>query len=144
MLFEKILVAVDGSSASTRAVECARKLAKLTDATIILVHAYPKTPEYLGEPNLSETIARHTENARNLIDPLAQSLQEDGIATITEILQGPPSEAILNVADTREVDLIVMGARGLGSLGSLLLGSVSQKVLSHATCPVMVVRSQKE
>jgi len=144
MLFEKILVAVDGSSVSLKAVECARKLAKLTDATVILVHAYPKVPEYLGEPNLSETIARHIEKARNLIDPLAQSLQEDGIETITEILQGPPAEAILNVAETREVDLIVMGARGLGSLGSLLLGSVSQKVLSHATCPVMVVRAQKD
>jgi len=144
MLFERILVAVDGSSASMRAVECARKLAKLTDATVILVHAFPKTPEYLGEPNLSETIARHIEKARNLIDPLTESLQEGGITTITEILQGPPSEAILNVASTRNADLIVMGARGLGSLGSLLLGSVSQKVLSHATCPVMVVRAQKE
>ena len=144
MLFETILVAVDESPAAMQAVECARKLSKLTGATVILVHAYPKAPEYLGEPNLSQTIARHIENARKLIEPLAQSLQEDGVSTITEILQGPPADAILRVAKARNVDLIVMGARGLGSLGSLLLGSVSQKVMAHATCPVMVVRVQKE
>ncbi len=144
MLFEKILVAVDGSSASMRAVECARKMAKLTNATVILVHAFPKVSELLGEPNLSETIARHIEKAHDLVDPLAESLQAEGVQTVTEILQGPPADAILNVADARDVDLIIMGARGLGSLGSLLLGSVSQKVMSHAACPVMVVRAQQE
>ncbi len=144
MLFDKILIAVDGSPASLRAVECARKLAKLSNATIVLVHAYPKVPEFLGEPNLSQTIARHIERAHDLVDPLAQSLEADGLSTITEILQGPPADAVLRVAEARDVDLIVMGARGLGSLGSLLLGSVSQKVLAHASCPVMVVREQKE
>jgi len=75
---------------------------------------------------------------------LADSLKADDIETITEILQGPPADAILRVAKTRDVDLIVMGARGLGSLGSLLLGSVSQKVMAHADCPVIIVREQKE
>jgi nucleotide-binding universal stress UspA family protein len=144
MLFDTILVAVDASPASARAVECARKLAKLTDATVLLVHAYPKVADYLGEPNLSNTIAKHLERANELVEPLAESLKADGIVTITEELEGPPADAILRVAEARNVDLIVMGARGLGSLGSLLLGSVSQKVLAHATCPVMIVRAQEE
>ena len=144
MLFEKILVAVDGSPASLRAVDCARKLAQLTNATVILVHAYPRVHQFLGEPNLSQTIAKHIEQANKLIDPLVASLSDDGIDTITEILEGPPADAILRVADARDVDLIVMGARGLGSLNSLLLGSVSQKVMAHATCPVMVVREKQE
>jgi len=144
MLFEKILVAIDGSPASLRAVECARKLANLGHSTVILLSAYPKVPDYLGEPNYSKTIAKHIDRANKLLEPLAQSLQEDGITTVTEVLQGPPSEAILSVAGARNVDLIVMGARGLGSLSSLLLGSVSQKVLSHADCPVMIVRAQEE
>ena len=144
MPFKTILVAVDQSPAAMQAVECARKLAKLTEATVILVHAYPKTPEYLGEPNLSDAIARHVEKANALVEPLAESLKTDGIETITEILQGPPADAILRVAETRKAELIVIGARGLGSLGSLLMGSVSQKVISHATCPVMVVRAREE
>jgi nucleotide-binding universal stress UspA family protein len=58
----------------------------------------------------------------------------------TEILEGPPAEAILNVVEVREIDLVVMGTRGRGRLTTMLLGSQSQKVLSHAKCPVMMVR----
>jgi len=56
------------------------------------------------------------------------------------VLEGPPAEAILNVAETREIDLIVMGTRGLGRFTGMLLGSQSQKVVSHASCPVTLVR----
>ncbi len=142
-MFNRILVAVDASPASQRAVECARKMAKLTGAQVLVVHAYPKIPEYLGEPNLSQTIARHLERAHELVDPIVEQLKQEGIEAIPEVLEGPPADAILRVADAREVDLIVMGARGLGSVASLLLGSVSQKVLAHATCPVMVVREMQ-
>jgi nucleotide-binding universal stress UspA family protein len=58
----------------------------------------------------------------------------------TEILEGTPAEAILEVAKTRDVNLIVMGSRGLGRLAGALLGSQSQKVVQHATCPVLIVR----
>ncbi len=139
-MFQKILVAVDDSPAAQKAVNYAAQLAKLTNAQILIVHAYPKIPDYLGEPNLSQTIARYLEKAEELIEPVATQLQEAGLDVIPEILEGPPADAILRVADARNVDLIVMGARGLGSVASLLLGSVSQKVLAHATCPVMIVR----
>ena len=58
----------------------------------------------------------------------------------TQIIEGPPAEAILSVADTRNNDLIIMGTRGLGKIAGLLIGSQSQKVISHAKCPVMLVR----
>ncbi len=57
-----------------------------------------------------------------------------------EILEGSAAEVVLNVAETRHVDLIVMGSRGQSKLRGLLLGSQSQKVLQHAPCPVMIVR----
>jgi len=57
-----------------------------------------------------------------------------------DVLQGPPAEAILDVAKTRECDLIVMGSRGLGQFTGLLLGSQSQKVVQHAECPVLIVK----
>ncbi len=139
-MFQKILVAVDDSPAAKKAVNYAEQLAKLTHAQILVVHAYPKIPDYLGEPNLSQTIARHLEKAEELVEPMIKQLQDAGIDVIPEILEGPPADAILRVADAREVDLIVMGARGLGSVASMLLGSVSQKVLAHAKCPVMIVR----
>jgi len=68
-MFENILVAVDRSPAATRAVECARGLAKLTDSTIILLNAYPKLPEFLGEPNLSDAIAHYLEEAKEIVTP---------------------------------------------------------------------------
>jgi len=58
----------------------------------------------------------------------------------TEILEGAPAEAILDVANARKSDLIVMGSRGLGRLRGALLGSQSQKVVQHAPCPVLIVR----
>ncbi|MCZ7553072.1 MAG: universal stress protein [Anaerolineales bacterium] len=57
-----------------------------------------------------------------------------------DILEGPPAEAILSVIQARTIDLIVMGTRGRSQLTGLLLGSVSQKVVMYATCPVMLVR----
>jgi nucleotide-binding universal stress UspA family protein len=58
----------------------------------------------------------------------------------TDLIEGDAAETIIEVAKTRNSDLFVMGSRGLGRLAGLLLGSTSQKVLSHAPCPVLIVR----
>ena len=57
-----------------------------------------------------------------------------------EMLEGSPAEEIINVANVRKSDLIIMGSRGLGQLVGLILGSQVQKVVSHAPCPVLIVR----
>ncbi len=143
-MFQKILVAVDRSPAAEKAVNYALDLAKLTQAQTLIVHAYPKIPDFLGEPNLSQAIARHLERAEDLVQPIVEKFEAEGVEAIPEILEGPPADAILRVASAREVDLIIMGARGLGSVASLLLGSVSQKVIAHADCPVLVVHGPEE
>ena len=76
---------------------------------------------------------------RRVADAAAQKLQEAGLDVVIEVLEGPPADAILRVADVRECDLLVMGCRGHGALASLLLGSVSHRVLAHAQAPVMIV-----
>lgn len=103
------------------------------------MHTYDPIPDYLGEPFLQEAISRRTEAADRVVVQ-AQALLGELPQLETEILEGPPAEAILRVAGVRKVDLIVMGTRGLGQLQGLLLGSQSQKVLTHAACPVLLVR----
>jgi nucleotide-binding universal stress UspA family protein len=58
----------------------------------------------------------------------------------TEMIEGNPAETIIELARTRNSDVIIMGARGLGKLPGLVLGSTSQKVVSYAPCPVLIVR----
>jgi nucleotide-binding universal stress UspA family protein len=80
---------------------------------------------------------------REIADRAKEELEDAGVDVETEVLQGPPAEAILRVSEGRQADLIVMGTRGRGDLTSLLVGSVSHRVLAHSGVPVMVVRGEE-
>jgi nucleotide-binding universal stress UspA family protein len=138
-VFERILLATDGSSHSEEALKYARDLARRDHAQVIVVHAFAPVPSYLGDPWEDRVMARHVAAGREVANEAAQKLQEAGLEVIVEVLDGPPAEAILRVADVRQCDLIVMGSRGHGTLASLLLGSVSHHVVAHARAPVMIV-----
>jgi nucleotide-binding universal stress UspA family protein len=140
-MFEKILLAVDGSEHARRATRLAADLARAHNASEIrIVVAYDAVPGFLGEPNLSQAIATRSAEARTLVDATTAEIGAVPAKVQTEVLEGPAAEAILNVAKTRKSDVIVMGSRGLGRIEGALLGSNSQKVVSHAPCPVLVVR----
>lgn len=139
-MFKNILLAVDGSTHAERAAQMAAELARCTQATLRVVVAYDPVPDYLGEPNLQAAISARINAAESILQKALEIIGDIDPPPHTSILEGPPAEAILNVAETRQVDLIVMGSRGLGRLTGLLLGSQSQKVVSHAKCPVLIVR----
>jgi nucleotide-binding universal stress UspA family protein len=141
MMFKRILLATDGSSHAQEALVYAQELALRDEAQVIVVHAFDPVPTYLGESWGDQVIARHVSLGEGVTKKAAQRLEKAGVDVITEILEGPPADAILTVADVRECDLIVMGSRGHGALASLLLGSVSHRVLAHACAPVLVVRA---
>jgi nucleotide-binding universal stress UspA family protein len=139
-MFEKILVAVDGSDHSLKAAKLAGNLARLSGGTLRVITAYEEVPSYLGEPNLSQTIAKRTEKAEEVLDEAIKEIGDIPGDCETEILSGDPAETILRVVDTFKIDIVIMGTRGQGGIKSLLLGSQSHKVLSAAPCPVMLVR----
>ncbi len=139
-MFKNILVAVDGSEHGLKAARAAGNLARDLRADLRVVVAYDPLPSYLGQPNLQEAItARLAYSDKILSEALAEIGGIPGVLK-TEPLEGPAAEAVLSVADTRDVDLIIMGTRGLGRLASVVVGSQSQKVIAHAKCPVLLVR----
>lgn len=140
-MFERILVAVDGSEHALHAVRKAADLARtMNSKEIRLIIVHNPIPPYLGEPDMQVIItARKGEAEKILKDALAEVGQVP-CEIHSGIFEGEPAEAIIEVAKNRNSDLIVMGSRGLGRLAGLVLGSTSQKVVSHAPCPVLIVR----
>jgi len=140
-MFDHILLGVDGSKHALHTAEKAGELARAMNSNILrVVVAYDAIPSYLGEPNMHTAISARMEEAEEILKKALEAVGEIPGEVQTEILEGPPAEAILDVAKTRKSDLIVMGSRGLGRLSGALLGSQSQKVVQHAPCPVLIIR----
>jgi nucleotide-binding universal stress UspA family protein len=139
-MFQNILVAYDGSPHSERALATAIEVAKCAGATITLLNAYDKIPDDLGEPNFQAALDRTVIAARDKMLKVLEQVRQQGLTASMNVLEGPPADAILRVAETEKHDLIVMGSRGLGLIQELLLGSVSERVTRHAKIPVLIVR----
>ncbi len=141
-MFKSILVPVDGSDHALRALDVACDLAQKYGATLRLVHAYPPifTDSTMGGAGIEPLIARRTEAGEAVLARAREHVRDCVLDITTELREAPDAEAILEEADAHHCDLIVMGTRGLGRLTGLLLGSVSQKVVQHAKCPVLLVR----
>ncbi|MBK9924294.1 MAG: universal stress protein [Anaerolineales bacterium] len=140
-MFERILLAVDGSEHAEHAAKIAAELGQCVEsAELRIVVSYDPIPPYLGEPNLQLTIDTRLEEAQHVLQKAIEAVGETHLDIHTELIEGNPADAIIDVAKTRDSDIIVMGSRGLGGLAGLLLGSTSQKVVSHAPCPVLIVR----
>lgn len=139
-MFEKILVAVDGSAQSIKAASTAGDLARSMEADLIVVTTYEPIHSYKGQPYIQKEISERMEWAEKAQKEALKSIGNIPGELEQEILEGPAAEAILKVVDARGIDLVVMGTRGLGGLKGTLLGSQSQKVIRHAPCAVMVVK----
>jgi len=140
-MFERILLAVDGSENSFRAAKVAANLARaMNSAELRIVVSYERIPPFLGEPNMQQAINARLLDAQEILDKAAKVIGNVPAEIHTELIEGDPAESIIEVAATRESDVIVMGSRGLGRLAGLVLGSTSQKVVGHAPCPVLIVR----
>src|SRR5436853_5213025 len=154
-LFKKILGAQDGSESSQRAAQAALELAEKLKADLVVLHAIsPPTSYYhstiasptgmsLPAPSQHEIDAYYAyarKVALGIVGETESKAKKQGIHVKTEIPEAVSSivETIVNHASKENVDLIVVGTRGLGGFKKLLLGSVSSGIVSHAHCPVLV------
>ena len=137
--FGNILVAYDGSDHSRRALDTAVEIAQSFHSRLTILHAFDKVPLILGDDETERFIERAMSKGRDKLAEASLQLHDINVDFTTVIVEGPAAEAILRVAEVERFDLIVMGSRGLGMVQGLLLGSVSYRVLHHATIPVLVV-----
>jgi nucleotide-binding universal stress UspA family protein len=139
-LFRSVLVAVDGSRAAAKALEQAIDLAQSESArlTLISVAELPRLrfssfPLAVPFPNEDELVREAETNLER-----AEALVPDGVPVSTVLRRGPVAKEIVKRVVAGEHDLVVMGSRGLGPAGAVLLGSVSRAVLAHSPVPVLV------
>ncbi len=140
-MFDVILLAVDGSEHGEHAARVAGDLARAVKARqLLIVVAYEPVPAYVREPNLSEAIANRKAESQDILRKAQDLIGSTPAEIQPEMIEGSIAEAIIEVAGARNCDVIVMGSRGFGRLEGAVLGSNSQKVVSHAPCPVLIVR----
>ncbi len=140
-MFDKILLAVDGSDHALHAARIAAEMARgMKPKEFRVVVSYDAIPLYLGEPNMQYAIDSRKKDAEEILGSALKEVGELPCEIHTELLEGDSATAIIDVATIRKSEIIIMGSRGLGRLAGLVLGSTSQKVVAHAPCPVLIVR----
>ncbi|WP_199615143.1 universal stress protein [Paenibacillus alkalitolerans] len=141
-MFEKILLATDGSSHANRAAEAAIRLSKeLNNTTVTILHVSASAPKrselLLADFDVKAVLL---EEAHRAIIKTKVRFREEGIPFQLQVALGDPAEEIVKTAADRDFGLIIVGSRGLNRLNEVLLGSVSHKVAHEARCPVMIVK----
>jgi len=142
-LFSRILVALDGSPYSKKALDHAISLAKTCGSTLTVVHVVHRRV-YVAEAADFIATARlihdMEEQGERILEEAKGAAQSVGIGVDTIMVHGIPAEEILKKSDVEKCDMIVVGSRGRTAVKAFLLGSVSDKVSHHAKCPVLIVR----
>ncbi len=145
-MFSSIVVGMDGSDTAREAVTQATALARSVGARIELVSAYePVSDARLREsivvPQDLHWIINPREDVEAALEDAAAAIRAAGVQVEVFARQGDPADAILDVAEERGSDLIVVGNKGMTGAKRFLLGSVPNKVSHHAPCSVLIIRT---
>jgi len=146
-MFRSIVVGTDGSDTATQAVRQAIELARSVGARIDLVSAYePVSDARLREESIHvpedlQWMINPREDVQATLEAAASEIRAAGVEVEVFALQGDPADALLDVAEERGSDLIVVGNKGMTGAKRFLLGSVPNKVSHHAPCSVLIIRT---
>jgi nucleotide-binding universal stress UspA family protein len=147
VLIGSMVVGTDGSETASEAVRQAGELAQRLDAKVHIVSAYePVSETRLRDerqkvPGDLQWMVNPREDVDETLSVAAQGLRDAGVQVITHAREGDPADAILDVAEEEQADLIVVGNKGMTGAKRFLLGSVPNKVSHHAPCSVMIIRT---
>ena len=146
-MFKSIVVGTDGSETASEAVRQAADLAKSIGAKVQLVSAYqPVSEGRLREerteaPEDMQWMINAKEDVEATLEEAGEMVKESGVEVETYARRGDPADAILDVAEEKSADLIVVGNKGMTGAKRFLLGSVPNKVSHHAPCSVLIIRT---
>ncbi|NPV91824.1 MAG: universal stress protein [Firmicutes bacterium] len=144
---KKVLVATDFSNFAEKVLETAESIATKYNASVYLLHVVDQNVSKSSDDyNLpDEVVERYKEqgmkNSFEIIKGQTEKLKSKGIETEPVVMAGNPAEVILSEQAAKGADVIVMGSHGKTGLTRYMLGSVAEKVIRHATVPVLVVRA---
>lgn len=141
-LYQRILVPTDGSTEAEKVVSHAVDLATAHDASLHAVYVM-NTTSFTGLPMETawegiDDVLREEGNAA--LEVVRETAEADGVEITCRVLEGSPAREIVQYADDRECDLVVMGTHGRGGINRLLLGSVAEQVVRTSSVPVLTVR----
>ncbi len=146
-MIRSIVVGTDGSDTAAKAVQEAAELAQQLGARLDLVSAYePVSTQRLREearqvPDDLQWMVNPREDVNATLKEAGGAIEEAGVQVETYAREGDPADAILDVAEEKKADLIVVGNKGMTGAKRFLLGSVPNKVSHHAPCSVMIIRT---
>jgi len=136
--FRRMLIGYDGSPQSEKAVEIAFSLAHCIDSTV-LVLAVARPPEPATSVELEAVLDDAKEHYQEGFKKILEKARAHDLNVETDMAVGHPGEQIIHRAEKDGIDLIILGRRGRSMISRMMLGSVSERVLRYAHCPVMVV-----
>jgi nucleotide-binding universal stress UspA family protein len=140
-IFSKILIAIDGSDASMDAAGYAISISKQHNAELYALHVIRADVDLFGPHETSEFMTEMRNEGEKYMDRVRLKASEKNIQIKTEIISSTNiAGGIVDYAEENNIDLIVIGTRGLSGFKKLLLGSVATNVVTYAHCPVMVVK----
>jgi len=141
-LFTNILVPIDGSDNSFRALDAALLLSEKLGSNISVIHVMEEVPiTHIGsEKILNELLEAYKKENQDILLKCSEIANQKGLTIKTFLLQGNPASVILDYNKKKKFDLVIMGSRGLGKFKELILGSVSSKIVHHSPCAVLLIR----
>jgi nucleotide-binding universal stress UspA family protein len=140
--YSKILVPTDGSDSAFLAGKHAVYLAKSIGADVLALNVVDSDLAFSAGIHYADEVADLEKSGLEATASIKKLCDEAGVPAQEIMVKGSPAPGILDVARDKQVDLIVMGTVGMSAVERVLLGSVSEKVSRHATCPVLLVREK--
>jgi nucleotide-binding universal stress UspA family protein len=146
-MFNSIVVGTDGSKTATQAVREAVDVAKAVGATLELVSAYAPVSEQRlraekrKAPSAMQSASNPRRETEALLSDAADIAREADVNVNLHARQGDPSDAILDVAEEHNADLVIVGNKGMTGAKRFMLGSVPNRVSHHAPCSVLIVHT---